>query len=304
MPQSNRLNDIPRNILRGIVPTATLWDGTIGYAYLDDGGVFTDDTTDANSAAANDVPLMPAVPVLNDAFYFGEGFSTSDTFDSLKFNIGTAGVGGTIAWEYYTIGAVWASLTVTDATNGFTTAGAALYVTWTIPADMNHVAVNGQDRYWVRARVLTAFAPIPLATQIWLGKYPTNLVNIVDGNMSTVSGTGTVVLSVANLFGVLTFDLGAIRNIIVVGRFGLWSSASSIFVTVESSDDNITFRGTTAASAGGYPFLVTVTSSTERIAETLVNYANGRYIRLRFTGGAAATENARIYSVLAYELGL
>lgn len=293
--QSRFQNGVPPNILRGITPTATLWDGTIGYAYMDDGGVFTDDTVDANDADANDVALMPAVPVLNDAFYFGEGFATSAAFNSLKINIGTAGVGGTIAWEYYT-GAVWAALTVTDGTNGFTTAGTN-YVTWTIPADMGHVAVNGQDRYWVRARVLTAFAPIPLATQIWIGKFPTNLSNTTDGSFTTVSGTATVSLSAGGNIGFIEYDLGTNRVYIVSARIGLWSSAGDILIYL----DAFTSSGSSPLSVNS---VYNITATTENTNSILTKIVYGRYLVFRFRLNAAGTANVKIYEVGAYEVGI
>lgn len=288
-------SNLPTNILRGITPTATLWDGTIGFAYLDDGGVFTDDTTDANSAAANDVPLMPAVPVLNDAFYFGEGFATSGTWNALKINLGTAGVGGTIAWEYYN-GAAWVALTVTDGTNGFTTAGTN-YVTWTIPADMGHVAVNGQDRYWVRARVLTAFAPIPLATQIWVGKYPTTLTNATDGNVSSVADTGTKVISVAENTGYITVDFGTIKTVLITAKIGVYSSAGTSDVYVEESDDNTNWRNTSNS-------ILSVATATELINWTHEKLLSARYVRFRCRNSAAATCNYKFYEIIAHEMGL
>lgn len=283
------------NTLRGSTPTAIAWDGTIGFAYLDDGGVFADDTVDANSAAANDVPLMPAAPALNDAFYFGEGFATSGPFNALRITLGTAGVGGTIAWEYYN-GAVWAALAVTDGTNGFLTAGTN-YVTWTIPADMGHVAVNGQDRYWVRARVLTAFAPIPLATQIWLGRYPTSLSNATDGSITTATGQGTMTLSAANYTGSFVFDLGVQKTAIWSGFLGLWTSASTLYVFCEESTDGVTYYSHNLLS----PLLTTV-SATEISYSMNAVITNTRYVRFRFYVGAAATVNVKAYEFKAYQL--
>ena len=90
-------------------------DTAITKAFLDDGGVFTDETTDFNDAVANDVQLMPTTEDVDDAFYYG----SSNKFRGLNLNIGTAGVGNTIVWEYWD-GLAWTSLTVTDLTNGFT----------------------------------------------------------------------------------------------------------------------------------------------------------------------------------------
>jgi hypothetical protein len=58
-------------------------------ALYDDGGVFTDDTTDANDAGAGDVDLIPATEAENDAFYIGH----HAPFGQVGFDLGTAGVG-------------------------------------------------------------------------------------------------------------------------------------------------------------------------------------------------------------------
>jgi len=135
--------------------------------YIDDGGVFTDDSTDAGSAAAGDVPLMPAVEVANDAVYFGCG----GKFRGIRINIATPGVGSAIAWEYYN-GATWAALTVVDGTSGFTAAAGNHDVTFTPPSDWAQVdpgAAATETLYYVRARVTSAsFTTVPVATQIWL----------------------------------------------------------------------------------------------------------------------------------------
>ncbi len=301
MPGLSRFqNPLPVNILRGIVPTASGWDGQIGFAYLDDGGVFTDDTIDANSAAANDVPLMPAVEAVNDAFYFGD---TNIAFNQIKINLGTSGVGGTIAWEYYN-GATWVALSVSDLTLGFTAAPGTYYVTFTAPANWAKVVVNGQNAYWVRARVTAAnFTTIPLATQIWLGAAPTNLVNATDGSFSTVTGTGTINAGAAMFYGHLIFDLGAVKTFIIGGRVGIWSSANIVYAVIQVSDDNNDYHHD--ASSPSTTYSAAGTTTTERVMHLTTRAYNGRYIKISFyVSGAAATVNAKIYEVMAYELGV
>jgi hypothetical protein len=138
-------------------------DTAITVAFLDDGGVFTNKTTDFNDDGANDCPLMPATEVVNDAFYYG----SSNKFRGLNLNIGTAGVGNTIVWEYWD-GSAWSSLTVTDATNGFTVLGANT-VTFTPYDDWAKTIVNSSEQYWIRSRVsVAAFTTQPLLTQGWI----------------------------------------------------------------------------------------------------------------------------------------
>ena len=57
------------------------------YAHLNDGGVYFDETSDAASTTADDVILLPAVPAVNDAFYFGY----TEEFEGMLINITTNG---------------------------------------------------------------------------------------------------------------------------------------------------------------------------------------------------------------------
>jgi len=134
-------------------------DGAMAY----DAPAYTDELTEALSAAASDMTLLPAIPVVGDAYYFGWFVPQS----GFTLNIGTQGDGTwTITWEYYNGG--WVALGgVSDGTSGFTLSGSC-DISWTLPADWATVAVNGSTLYWVRARVSAFVAVItqPLGTQI------------------------------------------------------------------------------------------------------------------------------------------
>jgi len=154
----------------------------VSAAILDDGGAYTNDTTDANDVGATDVKLLPAAPAVNDAFYVGVPIPVC----GIVFDIGEAGVGTwTITWEYYD-GDSWESLEgVHDDTVGFTVAGDGLYVTWTIPPDWATTTINTQGPfYYVRARV-SAFTNVnedPDGDQIYvLGLYPYLSVTLASG---------------------------------------------------------------------------------------------------------------------------
>jgi hypothetical protein len=120
-------------------------------AIADDGGVLTDETTEANSGTTNDMTLTPATPAVNDAYYWGHPEEPT----GLKINISNASsdTGQTITWEYWN-GATWSSLTgVTDGTNSFQNAGLNK-VTWTQPGDWATTTVNSQGPYYyLRGRV-------------------------------------------------------------------------------------------------------------------------------------------------------
>ena len=138
-------------------------DTAVTKAFLDDGEVFTDETTAFNNATVNDCPLMPATEEIDDVFYYG----SANKFRGLNLNIGTAGVGNTIVWEYWN-GSSWASLTVTDNTVGFTVLGENT-VTFTPYIDWTKTIVNSSEQYWIRSRVsVAAFTTQPLLTQGWI----------------------------------------------------------------------------------------------------------------------------------------
>ena len=147
----------------------TLYDDEITKAFLDDGGSFTDYTDEFNNTGVNDVPLMPVIEELNDAFYFG----SSNRFYELKLNIGTAGAGGAnlIDWEYYG-GSGWTQFFPTDPTNEFTTSGTNTVVSNMNEDDMNDwvkTTINSSEQYWIRARSNgTGYTTQPILTQGWI----------------------------------------------------------------------------------------------------------------------------------------
>ena len=139
----------------------------VGGAVADDGGVQTDETAAANNAATNDMTLLPLIPAVNDAYYFGY----PALWDWLQLNIGTAGAGvWTIVWEYWN-GTAWAGLPdISDGTSHFGNIGVN-QVTFTRPGDWATTSVGGIPAlYWIRARVsaYTSIATQPLGTQVWI----------------------------------------------------------------------------------------------------------------------------------------
>jgi len=122
----------------------------VGGAVADDGGVQTDETVQANNDTANDMTLLPPVPAVNDAYYFGR----PSLWDWIELRMGTAGNGiWDIAWEYWN-GTVWSFLDdVSDGTSGFRVSGTRL-VSFTRPGDWTQATIGGiANLYWVRARV-------------------------------------------------------------------------------------------------------------------------------------------------------
>ena len=121
---------------------------------------------------------------------------------------------------------------------------------------------------------------------------PTNLANMTDGDLASVTGTGTKVMGAAGNWGIITFDLGTVQTVLMGARVGMWTSASSAFMLFKSSDDNISWTATGIEDSA-----VMSGAAAEQISDSLSAILTGRYVRLRFYVAAAATVNAKIYEV-------
>lgn len=158
--------------------TVTAASALVDYEYWN-GAAYTDQTAQANSAAANDITLPYAA--VNNVCYMG----STQPFNTVKVNLGTSGAGAwIITWEYYN--GTWTALYGTvDDTNGWTATPGNYNVTYTMPTDWQPVSVNGGTAYYyVRARVssYTSSTVAPIGTQMW-----------VNGNNASPSVTNTTI---------------------------------------------------------------------------------------------------------------
>jgi hypothetical protein len=168
----------------------TLFDKTAwNSCFKDKGGVLTDYSAEAESAAANDVIFDFAAK--NDALYFG----APNRFRGLLRPAGTAGVyDAEMVWEYYN-GATWVefedvqSATAAgagDPAHPFISAGGAV-IRWTLPEDWVKLdpAGNPVEMYWCRCRVdsFTSITTAPRPSRFYQmpAKYITAVGFQVDG---------------------------------------------------------------------------------------------------------------------------
>ena len=150
-----------QTFIEGVLSDITV--SAVKAAISDDGGVFTDETADANDVGTDDVVLVPASPMVNDAFYIG----LSVTFGAARVVVSTVATDGAVTWEYFNGTSFVALSGVVDGTTNFTTAGSNL-VTFTIPSDWATTTVNSQGPFFfIRARVTTAGTTTALGTQIF-----------------------------------------------------------------------------------------------------------------------------------------
>lgn len=116
---------------------------------LDDGGVFTTVTTQINDPDSGTAVLLPAVPVIGDAIYFGAVVPIA----SLQIVIDTAGEGDySLTWQVWD-GVAWVTPPdLVDGTKNLTVPGSR---TVTVPQSeiQAATAVDGVTAYWVRASV-------------------------------------------------------------------------------------------------------------------------------------------------------
>lgn len=144
----------------------TVIDGCLQYsAKADD---YTDYTTEAQEATANDVLLLPATADKqdNDAILFGRDAIVDWTSDLTTYHgrlalwQSTAGVGTyTLTWEYSKAAGAWGALSLhTDGKaqdqlgTNFNSVANDKRLTFDIPADWATQEIGGYTEYWIRGR--------------------------------------------------------------------------------------------------------------------------------------------------------
>jgi len=135
-------------------------------AIADDGGVFTDETTAANEATADDMNFLPATPASGDAFYYG----ASEPFTVLTLNVTTAGVGTyTLDYEYFN-GSTWEDITETDGTSILKSTGIDR-LSFNAPVDWATTTINSQGPFFFIRGVVDGgtVTTTPLGQQAWTG---------------------------------------------------------------------------------------------------------------------------------------
>lgn len=162
---------------------------TFDACIADNGGVYTDETTEAADLTADDMTLAPAVPVADDAYYFG----AFRTFTEMAIEVSTSA--GTSTWtnvlEYWN-GTAWTSLSnVTDKSSSYTEASGIYHLYWDLPTDWVKTTVNSQGPYfYIRYRVsaFTSITAQPLGRQVRFFEEKSDWrVNSLDINFDAAS---------------------------------------------------------------------------------------------------------------------
>lgn len=157
--------------------TALLQGAAAAAVIAEDGGVFVDETTEADDVTADNLTLFPAVPAAGvDRFNIGSVLP----FGDIKVDVTTVGTGTyTVTWEYWD-GSAWAALaSVAGDGADFKTSGVQP-VSWTIPTDWVASTINSQGPFfYVRAETQTGTTTAePVGRRIHVG-------NKTDASYST-----------------------------------------------------------------------------------------------------------------------
>lgn len=131
---------------------------TFDAAIAADGAVFTDETTESGNLTADDMTLSPAVPVAEDAYYFGAVRKFNEI--AIELSVSAEASTWTHVYEYWN-GTAWTALSnVTDNSTALTLAAGIYHVYWDNPTDWKATTVNSQgDYFYIRMRI-SAFTSI------------------------------------------------------------------------------------------------------------------------------------------------
>jgi len=128
---------------------------------------YADRTSEAAGPGAGDVFHPDSgclVQALGDAVYLG----MDDRFRSFEAVLSTVGVGGAVVYAYWD-GVAWKAFTPTSGQLGFDTSQVDV-VLWpdyaSMPSDWQRREVNGNNRFWIRAEVVSAFATGPIVDHL------------------------------------------------------------------------------------------------------------------------------------------
>lgn len=193
--------------------SATYADHSLDGAKSYISAAYTDEVTEANDDARDDVNIMGSA--LNDEYYFG----TSIQFNVLSINITTIGIGDYDITPKYWNGTNWVELSTDFNSIGDFKEAGEKYIAFDIPSDWTQYAVDGDTFYWIKLEI-TRYESIDqqaLGTRVWLGFYGENCQIVVNSSagLSTndyirvTSPNGDESTKIENLSAdIITCDLG------------------------------------------------------------------------------------------------
>jgi hypothetical protein len=207
------------------------------FSYDSSGTSYTDNTKEANSIRGTPFYAFASTVGENDILYIGH----DEPFVGVGFRLSTAGVGGTLTWEYYD-GSSWTTLTVTESISNIDDLNTSRgEITYDYPAGWTEVAVNSSaEMFWIRAKVSSAHSTSPKISHIYLKPNSVISKEISPAMYQFDSNTGRLVLLEDNA------DSGTDR-LCVTYKYG----ASSTPVNVTALSINLAAQACLAYRMGG-----------------------------------------------------
>ena len=263
-----------------------------------DGTAFANYTTAAQRAAANDIPLLPSSPAVNDAIYFG----CDNPCRSVTWDVDTAGVGTwAVTYEYWNGSNYTALVDVDDRTDAFKALGQHS-VSWAMPRDWETITVTGTavNSYWARARVsnFSAQTTQPLGSRIryetgqWWQYINDLAVNNQDQSTLYFGGDGFAPATAHETFpgtdGIITADAAGLEpgnaySIALKGRLDFTAAGATACIVCKTGVLTVTVSGTAttphigtsitgSGTGGGDTGVITVPDTG---SQTIIVAANG-----------------------------
>ncbi len=283
----------------GMPPTAAI---QVEGAVQQLGSVFTEYTTEAQSAALNDLPLLGATPAQGDAWYFG----CDNPCRILTTEIGTAGAGTwTITYEYWDGVAFTALTNVDDRTNGWTTLGIRS-ASWNMPDNWATRTTTGSavSSFWGRARV-SAFSSIttqPLGSKqdYENGQWWTWIEDLNVNNQEQVTiflGGSTNFVEAHQTFpgaaGIITGDaagleLGSAYSVAMEGRLDFSAASATTYLINKTGAITVNVSGSASTPAIGTSITGAGTSTNQNVG-ILIPATGAQIIIVAADGTDAAT---------------
>ena len=229
------------------------------------GQVFTEYTTEAQSSATNDLPLLAAAPTVNDAWLFG----CDNPCRIFNQEIDTAGAGTwTIVYEYWD-GSNWTAFSnVDDRTEGFTVVGLNA-ATWDMPSDWATQTVTGSavSSFWGRARLseFTNMTTQPLGSRqryengewwTWVETLPVNNQEQYTISLGGATDFATFHQTFPGTTGIVTGDaagieLGNAYSLAMEGRLDFSNAGASTYIVNKTGAYTVTVSGAAVSPAIG-----------------------------------------------------
>lgn len=124
---------------------------------------------------------------------------------------------------------------------------------------------------------------------------PSDLENATDGNLDTATGIGSTTTEGSGDYGIITFDFGKNRLMMILALVDLWSDAGNTNAKIKAK----------TYGNGDYEYSYPITNEVgawEGRKPAVVIGVYARYIQIVFNVNTATTAYGKIYELIALEV--